>query len=157
MFRDTLYHASQLHDVGLVAIPDRILDKPGPLEPGEWALMREHCALGAKMIGQSASPYLAMAREIAAAHHERWDASGYPMGLAGEAIPLAARITTLADAYDVLRARRAYKESLDHAAASAAILVGDARSQPAHFDPAVLAAFKASLDSFRDIFETLRD
>jgi putative two-component system response regulator len=156
-FCDTLYHASQLHDVGLVAIPDRILDKPGPLDAGEWSQMREHCALGARMIGQSASPYLAMGREVAAAHHERWDGSGYPAGLKGEQIPLAARIAMLADTYDVLRERRAYKESVDHANAATAILAGDKRSSPSHFDPAVLAAFKASLGTFRDIYETVRD
>lgn len=155
-FQDRIFFASQLHDVGKVAIPDRILEKPGTLSTDEWQTMQTHCALGASILGQNTSPYIAMATEVAHAHHERWDGSGYPRGLAGEEIPLAARIVMLADTYDVLRGRRSYKNALDHAAAASAILVGDARTRPEHFDPRLLGAFKSSLGEFRDIFETLR-
>jgi len=152
-FVDTIRYASQLHDIGKVAIPDRILDKAGPLNHEEWATMCEHTTLGAKMLGQNESPYLRMAAEIAHAHHERWDGTGYPEKLHGERIPLSARIVMLADVYDTLRCRRPYKPALDHAGASAAIFVGDARTQPQHFDPQVLAAFRARSKTFDDIFQ----
>jgi putative two-component system response regulator len=146
-FQDQIFFASQLHDVGKIAIPDRILDKPGALNPDEWNTMKTHCALGASMLAQNTSPYVVMAAEIAHAHHESWDGSGYPQGLAGDAIPLAARIVKLADTYDVLRGRRAYKEALDHASAASAILVGDARTRPEHLDPQLLATLRARLTS----------
>lgn len=155
-FQDAIFFASQLHDVGKIAIPDSILEKPGALSTAEWETMQNHCPLGAGMLGHNASPYLTMAAEIAHAHHERWDGSGYPRGLAGSAIPPEARIVMLADTYDVLRGKRAYKDALDHAAAASAILVGDARTRPEHFDPQLLGAFKSSLGEFRDIFETMR-
>jgi putative two-component system response regulator len=156
VFQDTIFFASQLHDVGKIAIPDRILEKPGTLSEDEWETMRGHCSLGAGMLAQNTSPYLTMAAEIAHAHHECWDGSGYPRRLAGEEIPLAARIVMLSDTYDVLRGKRAYKEALDHSSAASAILVGDSRTRPEHFDPQLLSTFKSSLGEFRDIFETLR-
>jgi putative two-component system response regulator len=155
-FQDAIFFASQLHDVGKVAIPDCILEKPGALSADEWGTMQNHCALGAGMLGQNTSPYISMAADIAHAHHERWDGSGYPKGLAGAAIPLEARIVMLADTYDVLRGRRTYKDAMDHASAASAILIGDSRTRPEHFDPLVLSAFKSSLGEFRDIFDTLR-
>jgi putative two-component system response regulator len=156
-FQDRIFFASQLHDVGKIAIPDRILDTPEILGVEDRKTFQSHCAIGAGILGQNSSPYLEMAAGIAHAHHECWDGSGYPKGLAGEAAPLEARIVKLADVYDVLRSRRAYKNSLDHASSASAILVGDARTRPEHFDPALLGAFKSSLGEFRDIFETLRD
>jgi len=155
VFQDAIFFASQLHDVGKIAIPDSILEKPGVLSTAEWKTMQNHCLLGAGMLSHNASPYLTMAAEIVHAHHERWDGSGYPRGLAGGAIPLEARIVMLADTYDVLRGKRTYKGALDHASAASAILVGDARTRPEHFDPRLLSAFKSSLGEFRDIFETL--
>ena len=156
-FCDLIGFASQLHDIGKIGIPDRILDKPGALGEDEWELMKTHTDIGARMLALNSSPYLAMGADIARAHHERWDGTGYPRGLKGEAIPLAARIVQLCDTYDSLRSRRPYKPALDHAATGSSILAGDSKSQPAHFYPEALAAFKAGLGDFRDIFETLRD
>jgi putative two-component system response regulator len=149
--------ASQLHDIGKIGIPDRILEKPAALTKDEWVIMQTHTDIGSQMLALNSSPYLAMGADIARAHHEHWDGSGYPRGLKGEAIPLAARITQLCDTYDTLRSSRPYKRALEHAAAGSSILAGDSKSKPSHFDPAALAAFKAGLQDFRDIFETLRD
>ena len=124
----TILLASQLHDIGKIGIPERILAKPGPLDREEWRVMKTHATLGAKMLAHSSSPYLAMATEIARAHHERWNGGGYPDGLRGDAIPLAARITGLCDTYDTLRSPRPHKQAVGHARAASAILaVGDKR------------------------------
>ena len=149
--------ASQLHDIGKIGIPDRILDKPGELAGDEWAQMMTHTEIGGRMLALNSSPYLAMAADIARAHHEHWDGSGYPRGLKGEAIPLAARITKVCDTYDTMRCHRPYKPAMDHAAAASSLLVGDRKSSPTHFDPAALEAFKTGVADFRDIFETIRD
>ena len=99
-----------MHDVGKIGIPDAVLRKPGPLDADEWATMRRHPEIGAEIIGEHPSGVLQLAREIALAHHEKWDGSGYPRGLAGEAIPLSARIVAIADVFDALTTRRPYKE-----------------------------------------------
>ena len=153
----TILLASQLHDIGKIGISERILEKPGPLNRDEWRVMKAHAALGAKMLAHNSSPYLVMAADIARAHHERWNGSGYPDGLRGEAIPLASRITGLCDIYDTLRSPRPYKLAVDHARAASAILAGDGKTRPEYFDPAVLDAFESSLAMFRDIFDTLAD
>ncbi len=149
--------ASQLHDIGKIGVPDRILEKPEALSGDEWKIMQTHTGIGGQMLALNSSPYLAMAADIARAHHERWDGSGYPRGLKGEKIPLAARITQLCDMYDTLRSWRPYKPAMDHAAAASSILAGDTKSLPSHFDPTLLAAFKVVMAEFRDVFETIRD
>ena len=156
-FCATIGFSSQLHDIGKIGIPDRILEKPDVLTGEEWELMKTHAEIGGQMLALNSSPYLAMAADIARAHHERWDGSGYPRGLIGGAIPMSARITHLCDTYDTLRARRPYKPAMDHATAGSSILAGDKKSSPSHFDPAALAAFKVVLGEFRDIFDTIRD
>jgi putative two-component system response regulator len=153
----TIGFASQLHDIGKIGIPDRILEKPEALADEEWDVMKTHTEIGGRMLSLNSSPYLAMAADIARAHHEHWDGSGYPLGLKGDAIPLSARITKLCDTYDTLRSRRPYKPAMDHAAAASSILMGDSKSKPSDFDPAMLAAFRAGVVDFRDIFETIRD
>jgi putative two-component system response regulator len=115
---DDLLHAAPMHDVGKIGIPDRILQKPGPLDPDEWAVMQTHAAIGAAIIGEHASGMLALARSIALTHHEKWDGSGYPNGLAGEAIPLAGRIIAIADVFDALTSARPYKKAWTIEAAS---------------------------------------
>ena len=136
----TIGFASQLHDIGKIGIPDRILEKPEALGSDEWGIMKTHTEIGGRMLALNSSPYLAMAADIARAHHEHWDGSGYPGGLKGAAIPSAARITKLCDIYDTLRSRRPYKPAMDHAAAASTMLLGDSKSMPSHFDPGLVAA-----------------
>jgi len=152
-FCDAIYQASPMHDIGKIGIPDHVLLKPGSLSPEEWRIMRTHCALGASILASGTSPYTRMGADIALNHHERWDGSGYPNGLKGEAIPLAARIMQICDVYDALRSRRPYKPPLDHALTVKIITLGDGRTQPAHFDPAVLASFVAHAARFSDIYD----
>jgi CHASE2 domain-containing sensor protein len=139
---ETLRHASLLHDVGKIAVPDAILTKPGPLIDEEWVVMRGHAAAGAAMLAGSRAPVMRMAEEIALSHHERWDGSGYPAGLAGEAIPLTGRICAVCDVFDALRSRRPYKEPWPLQDALEEL----ARERGRHFDPTVLDAFLGMVD-----------
>jgi putative two-component system response regulator len=141
-FVDQLYKSSPLHDIGKVGIPDAILLKPGPLDAQEMAVMRTHPKIGGDTLRQVIEVYrgntfLAMGMEIAYSHHERWDGTGYPCGLAGPEIPLAARIVALADAYDTITSRRPYKAAFEHREAVRRIT--DDRGS--HFDPALVDAF----------------
>jgi len=156
-FCDTIHYASPMHDVGKIAIPDAILNKPSKFEPHEWEIIKTHTTLGVQMLSGANSPYLLMGAEIAGSHHEQWDGGGYPQGLKGEAIPLSARITQICDVYDALRSKRPYKDAYSHERASEIILSGDGRTLPTHFDPAVLNAFKNCAEKFREIFERHSD
>ncbi|HUW40785.1 MAG TPA: HD domain-containing phosphohydrolase [Rectinemataceae bacterium] len=151
---DIRVHAP-MHDVGKIHTPPQILRKRGPLDPEELRIMRQHPTQGAGILGEH--PRLAMAREIALSHHERWDGSGYPNGLKGERIPLAGRIVMVADQYDALRSKRSYKEAFDHDTACAVLLRGDGRSKPEHLDPAVLEVFAKSRGEFEEISRRLAD
>ena len=153
-FADRIYVASPMHDIGKIGIPDHILLKPGPLTAEEWVVMKGHTTMGARILGCSKSPYLQMGAEIALDHHERWDGGGYPNGKRGEAISMAARIMNVCDVYDALRSARPYKPSFDHSRTVGIMTRGDGRTQPEHFDPALLAAFQRDLPAFREIFET---
>ncbi|WP_332856690.1 response regulator [Duganella sp. S19_KUP01_CR8] len=106
---DDLLHAAPMHDVGKIGIPDSILRKPGPLETAEWKIMQTHAAIGGDIIGQHPGGMLAMAHQVAMTHHEKWDGSGYPNGLAGRDIPLVGRIVAIADVFDALTSARPYK------------------------------------------------
>lgn len=130
---------STLHDVGKIHTPPDLLRKTGSLSDEEYSVVKHHTIYGADIIGRH--PWLTMARNIAAYHHERWDGSGYPYGLKQDDIPLECRIISLADQYDALRCARPYKEPLDHDTVCRIILEGDGRTAPSHFDPDVLAAF----------------
>lgn len=156
-FCDVIHYASPMHDVGKIAIPDAILGKPGKFEPHEWEIMKSHAVLGGKLLNGTDSPYLAMGAEIADGHHERWDGGGYPAGLKGDAIPISARIMNICDQYDALRSKRPYKPAFSHEKALEIITVGDGRTLPSHFDPAVLDAFKGSVTRFQEIFEARKD
>jgi len=134
---ERLRDAAPLHDVGKLAIPDCILLKPGRLSPREYEVMKTHTTLGARLLDGSGAPVLEMATVIAETHHERWDGSGYPAGLAGEAIPLVGRIVAVADVFDALTHDRPYKSAWAVERARAEIR-GGAGSQ---FDPRVVAAF----------------
>lgn len=137
-----LYQTSPLHDLGKVGIPDSVLLKPGKLTTDEFSVMKTHTVVGAQTLDAALSRFpnarfLRMAREIAASHHEKFDGSGYPLGLAGEQIPLCGRIVAVADVYDALTSRRIYKAASSHGQAKEIIL----RDRGSHFDPEVVAAF----------------
>ncbi len=150
--------AARLHDVGKIGIPDAILRKPGPLTAEEWAVMQRHTEIGEAILSQShSSRELKMATEIAGGHHEHWDGSGYPRGLAGESIPIAARITQIADVYDALRSCRPYKTRMSHEEAFSIILNGDDRTRPEHFDPRLLEVFDRQEALFASIFDSLQE
>jgi CHASE2 domain-containing sensor protein len=134
---ELLRHASALHDIGKIGIPDRVLLKPGPLDDEEWEVMQTHAALGAGMLADSRTDLLQLAEIVARTHHERWDGSGYPAGLAGEDIPLAGRICTIADVFDALTSWRPYKEAWPVSEALAEIR----RQSGRQFDPALVEAF----------------
>lgn len=148
-----------LHDIGKVAIPDHVLLKPGKLDPEERSIMESHTTLGASMLEAVARQhgvclaFLQMAIDIVRHHHERWDGSGYPDGLAGGTIPLAARIVTLADVYDAMRSKLVYKPGLTHSAVRR--LMGFAAQ--GHFDPALLVAFQQCEANFAQIFAQTKD
>ncbi len=108
---EDLMHAAPMHDVGKIGIPDRILQKPGPLDAEEWKIMQTHAAIGAEIIGEHKQGMLVTARNIALTHHEKFDGSGYPRGLAGSAIPLEGRIVAIADVFDALTSVRPYKKA----------------------------------------------
>ncbi|MDO8331361.1 MAG: response regulator [Fluviicoccus sp.] len=152
-FSTAIFHASPMHDIGKIGIPDHILLKPGAFTPEEWAVMKTHCALGEGILSSGTSPYTQMGAEIALNHHEHWDGSGYPNGLEGTAIPLAARIMQICDVYDALRSQRPYKPPFDHERTVGIITQGDGRTRPTHFDPAVLTAFTAQADRFAAIYD----
>ena len=156
-FVDEIFFASPMHDIGKIGIPDHILLKPGGFEADEWEIMKTHVTMGAEILGTSKSPYLKMGAEIALNHHERWDGGGYPNGKQGESIPLAARIMNICDIYDALRSKRPYKPAFDHDKAVDIITCGDGRTEPAHFDPAILTAFEQSTELFRATFDELSD
>jgi putative two-component system response regulator len=151
-FIENIYHASALHDIGKVGIPDIILLKPSPLTPEEFAIIKTHTLIGSETLKSAHNQYpqnslLKMGIAIVRSHHERWDGSGYPDGLAGAQIPLAARIMAIADVYDALRSKRPYKPAFTHEKSVKIILDGARR----HFDPAMIEAFVAVKPKFAEI------
>lgn len=151
-YGEMIQHASPMHDLGKIGIPDNILLKPAAHTDTERTIMMSHTTLGADILIGCESPYLKMGAEIALNHHECWDGGGYPNGLAGESIPLPARITAICDVYDALRSKRHYKAAFSHEEAMHIITQGDGRTQPDHFDPAVLNSFKRNAHHFNEIF-----
>ncbi|RMG52545.1 MAG: HD domain-containing protein, partial [Gammaproteobacteria bacterium] len=152
-FCDELEQAAPMHDIGKIGIPDRVLLKPGRLTETEFDIMKEHARIGHEILSGSPSSYLQLGAEIALNHHERYDGTGYPQGLTGEEIPLAARIVAVADVFDALTSRRPYKEpwSLERAFD----YLRQARGT--HFDPACVDAFLACEERVREIAERYRD
>ncbi len=156
-FVDCIAMASPMHDIGKIAIPDRILLKTAPLDPAEWEVMKTHTTLGAQILKAGTATYVRMGAEIAESHHERWDGTGYPRGLAGESIPLSGRIMSICDVYDALRSRRPYKEGRSHGEAVRAIVEGDGRTSPRHHSPEIMAAFRARAGRFEEIYASSAD
>ncbi|MBL8178150.1 MAG: HD domain-containing protein [Bryobacterales bacterium] len=152
-----LFRAAPMHDLGKIGIPDRVLCKEGPLDAEEWAIMKTHPEIGARLREGSQSALIELARQVALGHHERWDGTGYPQGLKGDEIPMEARIVAIVDCYDALRSRRPYKREMTHETAVDVILHGDGRTKPEHFDPMVLEAFARAHGEMARIWETIRD
>lgn len=151
-FIETLAETSSLHDIGKVGIPDSVLLNPGKLTDEQRKVIRKHPLIGGDTLlaikqRWGDDPFLVTACEVAFSHHERWDGTGYPFGLAGEDIPLAGRIVALADVYDALTSRRVYKDAMTHEQASRIILAGEGT----HFDPAVVRAFVNQEAAFKKI------
>jgi putative two-component system response regulator len=146
---ELLLHTSPMHDIGKIGIPDHILLKPGKLTAEEWEVMKTHTTIGAHILEGDDSDLLHCAREIALSHHEKWDGSGYPRGLAGEAIPLSGRIVALADVFDALTSERPYKKPWSVEESVAYI-----RDQSgSHFEPRIVEHFLASLPEILAIGE----
>lgn len=156
IFITDIYHASPLHDIGKVGIPDRILLKPGRLDPDEFEIMKTHSVIGSDTLEAvrrryRGNAFIDMGISIARWHHERWDGCGYPDGLAGEKIPLCARIMAVADVYDALRSERCYKKAMTHMQALEIISEG----RGCQFSPDIVNAMLALGDQLQDIFENI--
>jgi putative two-component system response regulator len=145
--------ASPMHDIGKIGVPDAILLKPGKLTPEEWVIMREHTTIGARILENSTSDLLQAGSVIAMTHHEKWDGSGYPKGLAGEDIPLYGRISAVADVFDALTSKRPYKEAFSNKVALEIMAEG----RGSHFDPNIYDAFLRRFEDFRRIQQELAD
>lgn len=147
---DYLLNAAPMHDIGKIGIADTILTKPGPLDPEQRAAMDQHTIMGAKIIGEApTSPLLEMAKTIALYHHEKWNGKGYPEGLTGEDIPIAARIVAIADVFDALTTKRPYKEAWPVEKATDLIQ----REAGEHFDPTLAGLFLDRMDEVLAIRE----
>ncbi len=156
---DVLFKSAPLHDIGKVGIPDRILLKPSSLTREEFDIMKTHTTLGFEAIEQAEKtlgtqvPFLKTAKEIALSHQEKWDGSGYPQGLAGDAIPMSARLMAVADVYDALISQRVYKPALPHDRAVQIVFQG----RGAHFDPDMVDAFIGIQHEFDEIAQRYKD
>jgi putative two-component system response regulator len=156
---DFLTKSAPLHDIGKVGIPDSILLKPGKLTAAEWEIMKTHARLGSDAIERAEAdvagpvPFLMLAKEIARWHHEKWDGTGYPDGLAGDAIPISARLMAVADVFDAVTSPRVYKRAMPYEEAREIIAAG----RGAHFDPDVAGAFLEGFDEFVAIAQRHRD
>jgi putative two-component system response regulator len=157
-FVQLIYQTSPLHDIGKIGIPDAILLKPDHLSDAEYQIMKSHAQIGFETLDAAArqfptAKFLSMARDIAISHHERWDGTGYPRGLKGEAIPLCGRVVAVADVYDALSSKRVYKAALPHETARDIILKGAGT----HFDPTITGIFAMIDHKFREIRERFAD
>lgn len=152
-YADAILEAAPMHDVGKLGTPDHILLKPGKLTPEEFTIMKKHAEIGWVILKDSASPTLRLAAEIARSHHEKFDGSGYPQGLAGSAIPLAGRIVAVADVFDALTSERPYKSAWEIPRAIAFLH----ENSGSHFDPACVDAFVARLDEALAIRSQFQD
>ncbi len=152
-FVNNVYNSAPLHDVGKIHVSDAILNKAGRLTDDEFTIMKEHTTVGAQILDRAielvpdTSGYLHEAKNLALYHHEKWDGSGYPMGIAGEDIPLSARIMAVADVFDALVSVRSYKKGMPFEKAMGIITEGAG----SHFDPEVVRAFETAEDEVRRV------
>jgi putative two-component system response regulator len=145
---DDLFLIAPLHDLGKIGIPDAILRKPGALTPSERAVMQQHTVIGARIVGEHAGGLLRLASSVALSHHEKWDGTGYPHGLSGNAIPCAARLVAVVDVFDALTSARAYKHAWP-VEETVAFIEG---ASGTHFDPELVAAFMDCLPEVLRLF-----
>lgn len=150
---ESICYATPMHDIGKIGIPDHILLKPGKLEPDEWEIMKQHTIIGAQILEGSKSELIKLAQDIALTHHEKWDGTGYPKGLKGQDIPLAGRITAIADVFDAQTFKRPYKEPFSLKKSFS--ILKDSRGS--HFDPEVVDAFFGVQDEMVSIREKYKD
>jgi len=150
---EVLAQASPLHNIGTLGVPEHVMRKTDPLNPAEWHEMRRHPEMGAAIIGDQSDPLLATARAMAIAHHERWDGKGYPKELAGDAIPIAARILAVADAFEAMTATQRRRDAIPVADAARAIVAESGKQ----FDPTVVDAFRKALPKMTEVHRTVRD
>jgi len=150
---ETVLYAAPMHDIGKIGIPDRILLKPGKLDAGDWETMKTHTIIGAKILEGSDAEFIKMGATIALTHHEKWNGGGYPRGLAGTDIPLAGRVTAVADVFDALLSRRPYKEPIPFD--EAVEIVG--RGKGSHFDPEIVEVFLNITDRLFEVKERFKD
>ncbi|MFQ5895953.1 MAG: HD domain-containing phosphohydrolase [Nitrospinota bacterium] len=150
---EVIFHASPMHDVGKIGIPDSILLKPGKLCPDEWEKVKEHTTIGARILSGSSSALLQAGEAIALSHHEKWDGSGYPNGLAGEDIPIWGRICAVADTFDALTTRRPYKKAFPNQKAYRILYEG----RGVHFDPEIVDVLFDRLDEVVEVQKQCRD
>ncbi|HUO63040.1 MAG TPA: HD domain-containing phosphohydrolase [Terriglobales bacterium] len=144
---EVIRHATPMHDVGKIGVPDAVLLKPGKLDADEWEVMKQHTAIGARILHGSPSPVLLAGEVVALAHHERWDGRGYPQGLSENAIPLAGRICAVADVFDALTSNRHYRDALPNPTVWEMIQAEKGR----HFDPVVVDVFTSSRETVERI------
>lgn len=157
LFIEDIFLTSPLHDIGKIGIPDHILLKPGRLDEVEFEIMKDHCQIGFNTLNNAAqkypkADYLQMSAEIALSHHEKYDGSGYPNKLAGESIPLAARVVALADVYDALVSKRIYKKAFSHEIAKSVII----KEKEKHFDPKIVNAFLLREEKIINIYNQFK-
>jgi putative two-component system response regulator len=158
VYINDLFHASPLHDIGKIAIPDAILLKPGQLTSEEFEIMKTHAEIGAKNLAYVAGEYpnntfINMGIDIAASHHEKWNGKGYPEGLVADEIPLSARILAVADVYDALRSKRVYKDPFTHKLSSKIIV----EERGSHFDPIIVDTFIKLESEFNETRDQMND
>ena len=152
-FCQDIEHASAMHDIGKIGIPDSILLKESSLTTEEFNIIKQHTTIGADLLDtHTSNKVIVLGKEIALNHHEKWDGTGYPAGLRGVNIPVTARIVAFADNYDALRSGRPYRKGLSHDVVFEILVRGDGRTEPSQFDPAILKIFRSNHEAFDGMF-----